>query len=82
MIEMESSKKLLNIAENTYNELLANISKFNSMEDFLEDLAYGYDAYLTRIMYCLRLDYKDELYCYLDSCISKEMNWNDTYEGL
>jgi len=72
----------LKTAQNTYNELLTNINKFESIEDFLKECGYIYDATLYYICDCLELKCDDGRYRYLDNCVTKELDWEELYEGV
>lgn len=72
----------LNTAENTYNELLYNIGKFECIELFLDECAYMYDATIYYIYDCIGLECNDERFRYLDNCITKELSWEEVYENI
>ena len=72
----------LKTAVNTYNELLDNINKFLSIQDFLSECGYLYDATLYYICDCFELECDDERYRYLDNCVTKELSWEECYEKV
>ena len=72
----------LKTARNVYNELLQNISKYESIEDFLSECGYLYDSVLYYICDCLQIKCDDGVYRYLDNAITKEWDFDDVYEYI
>lgn len=72
----------LNTAQATYNELISNMNKFETTENFFDELGYSYDACLYYICHLLGLECDTVRYAYLDNAISDEYNWDEVYENI
>ena len=72
----------LKSAEATYNELISIINKFETIEQFLEEMGYCYDAVIHYICYLLDLKCDAVRYAYVDNAISDEYTWEELYENI
>lgn len=72
----------LNTAKNVYNELISNIDKYESLEDYLSENSFTYDAILYYIYNCLKMECYDDEYRYLNNCIKGGLSWEEVYENI